>query len=378
MCLFILVPWGKVSRAVSNLIPFSNSADSIASRLESLSRKYDKLLDSIENGKPGSNLKPAAKDLLDDVQDLYLRAARLRPHSKEEVVALFEQHPKLKDPSGGGLFRARRTMRDRIMNFAHDDVESDVLLMQTGFHGYKIVQILQHLDAPPEPVDEGDKTEAAMVDVLHDAIDDMTGYDSEADLESGAAEISAHAERLKTLAGQLNEQRGSGQARNPGTTAHEQYRNLLEARIADVFLVLSARCGTNADFVAAVQKLRAANSLLAGKGEKKGRIPPSALFSRGSFGQEQDSSAADQRRNSPRSLRRRVPWDGRGTFGATAEEETANPADHTIPTESDDDDAAPVAELPANESPETDDEKPAQADESPFKSEDEESPFKPE
>ena len=57
----------RVSRAVSNFIPFSNSADSVASRLENLSRKYDKLLDSIENGKPGSNVKPAAKERIVNV-----------------------------------------------------------------------------------------------------------------------------------------------------------------------------------------------------------------------------------------------------------------------------------------------------------------------
>jgi hypothetical protein len=341
VCGLFLIPWGFLGRVVG----LSDSAHSVLDDLESLSREYEQVLSSVKKGKPRTDVMPDVKDMMAEVEELYFRAVRLRPIGKDELLKLVKQHPALVGLVKTGLFEFDFNTRGELIKSAKTDTEAQFVpeMSRIGSRGGDVLSVIQHLDAPPEPADAGTKTELAMIDVLYEAIDTITGYSSAGDLNSGAAEISSFAQQLKTLAGQLDEQRSSG-------TAYDMFRDALDERIEEVADILTTRYGDNQNFFAAIQELQRADSPLGEPSHDRhfesGPIP--SPFSLRHMDKAADTPPPAQHGSRPR-LKIRKPG-----------------SESTAPTE-------PSAKEMPNPPPSTE---PAPAEESPFK--EEESPFKPE
>jgi hypothetical protein len=260
------VPWRSLVADI-NLNPWADTPDAILTQETRLLNEFGDLAEEARAGGSFAELAAKAKDLDGRIVDLYLRAVRVRPVSRERLEADLEKHEtELKDRQSRSVaFQERNADPQAKRLLAGSPAEQQALEdLKSTF-----IVILSHvkelggaftsmMTKPPEPQSKSQKTEVEILDIYREVAVLVSRVDSTSAAQAALPVLRQLKEKLEILKKRRPEEINDNTVETlKGILDYERLVGAAGREIAQVADVVIQRHNLGSDFEGAVSQIDA-------------------------------------------------------------------------------------------------------------------------
>lgn len=255
------VPWSSLVADI-NLNPFADTADTIMTLETPLVRELADLVEGAVNGGSVQDVAAKIKNLDDRVVDLYLRAVRVSPVSRERLDSISQKHMadmndfvnRANTVSEGG--RSER----RVAASPADQqaiAEFKIAFNTVDFHLRCIHRTYSTImEKPPAPQSKMGKTQREVVDSLREVVVLLSRVDSNSAALTTRSALEKYKERLDKLKRKIPEEMaGESHEKIAADLVFDRFAESIRTEIAQIGEIVAQRYNPGSDFQAAVSAL---------------------------------------------------------------------------------------------------------------------------
>jgi hypothetical protein len=261
-CAFF-VPWRSLVPDI-NLNPWADTPDAILTQETRLLNEFGDLAEEARAGGSFAELAAKAKNLDGRIVDLYLRAVRVRPVSRERLEADLEKHEtELKDLQSRSVAFQERNADPQAKRLAGSPAEQQALEdLKSTF-----IVILSHvkelggaftsmMTKPPEPPSKSQKTEVEILDIYREVAVLISRVDSNSAAQAALPVLRQLREKLETLKKRRPEEINDNTVETlKGILDYERLVGTACREVAQVADVVIQRHNLGSDFEGAVSQI---------------------------------------------------------------------------------------------------------------------------